>query len=39
LRSSNACAGATSIIGNAISVEDEEYKLRTIVETAEQVWG
>src|SRR5918999_4050848 len=39
LRSTNACAGATSIIGNAISVEDEEYKLRTIVETAEQVWG
>jgi hypothetical protein len=39
LRSSNARAGATSIIGNAISVEDEEYKLRTIVETAEQVWG
>jgi hypothetical protein len=28
-----------SIIGNAISVEDEEYKLRTIVETAEQLWG
>jgi hypothetical protein len=39
MRSSNAHAGATSIIGNAISVEDEEYKLRTIVETAEQVWG
>jgi 5-methyltetrahydropteroyltriglutamate--homocysteine methyltransferase len=33
------CGFATSIIGNAISVEDEEYKLRTIVETAEQVWG
>ncbi len=29
------CGFATSIIGNAISVEDEEYKLRTIVETAE----
>ena len=39
MRSTNACAGATSIIGNAISVEDEAYKLRTIVETAEQVWG
>jgi hypothetical protein len=39
LRSSNAHAGATYITGNAISVEDEEYKLRTIVETAEQVWG
>ena len=33
------CGFATSIIGNAISVEDEEYKLRTIVETAGQVWG
>jgi 5-methyltetrahydropteroyltriglutamate--homocysteine methyltransferase len=33
------CGFATSIIGNAISVEDEEYKLRTIVETAEQIWG
>ena len=33
------CGFATSIIGNAISVEDERYKLRTIVETAEQVWG
>jgi 5-methyltetrahydropteroyltriglutamate--homocysteine methyltransferase len=32
------CGFATSIIGNAISVEDEEYKLRTIVETAERVW-
>ena len=33
------CGFATSIIGNAISVEDEEYKLRTIVETADRVWG
>jgi 5-methyltetrahydropteroyltriglutamate--homocysteine methyltransferase len=33
------CGFATSIIGNAISVEDEEHKLRTIVETAERVWG
>jgi 5-methyltetrahydropteroyltriglutamate--homocysteine methyltransferase len=33
------CGFATSIIGNAIGVEDEEYKLRTIVETAKQVWG
>ncbi|MDQ3865090.1 MAG: hypothetical protein M3317_16635 [Actinomycetota bacterium] len=30
---------ATSIIGNAVSVEDEEHKLRTIVETAQKVWG
>jgi 5-methyltetrahydropteroyltriglutamate--homocysteine methyltransferase len=33
------CGFATSIIGNAISVKDEKYKLRTIVETAERVWG
>ncbi|CAN5844126.1 cobalamin-independent methionine synthase II family protein [soil metagenome] len=33
------CGFATSVIGNAISVEDEEYKLRTIVEAAERVWG
>src|SRR5215212_9388031 len=33
------CGFATSVIGNAISVEDEEYKLRTIVETAEHLWG
>jgi 5-methyltetrahydropteroyltriglutamate--homocysteine methyltransferase len=33
------CGFATSVIGNAITVEDEEHKLRTIVETAERVWG
>jgi 5-methyltetrahydropteroyltriglutamate--homocysteine methyltransferase len=33
------CGFATSVIGNAITVEDEEYKLRTIVETAARVWG
>jgi 5-methyltetrahydropteroyltriglutamate--homocysteine methyltransferase len=33
------CGFATSIIGNALGVEDEERKLRTIVETAERVWG
>jgi 5-methyltetrahydropteroyltriglutamate--homocysteine methyltransferase len=33
------CGFATSIVGNALSVEDEEHKLRTIVETAERVWG
>ena len=33
------CGFATSIVGNALSVEDEEHKLRTIVETAEKVWG
>ena len=33
------CGFATSIIGNALSVEDEERKLRTIAETAKRVWG
>ena len=33
------CGFATSVIGNAITVEDEEHKLRVIVETAERVWG
>jgi 5-methyltetrahydropteroyltriglutamate--homocysteine methyltransferase len=33
------CGFATSVIGNALSVEDEEHKLRAIVETAERVWG
>src|SRR5215211_2715397 len=33
------CGFATSIIGNALSVEDEECKLHAIVETAERVWG
>ncbi len=33
------CGFATSIVGNALSVEDEDHKLRTIVETAERVWG
>ena len=33
------CGFATSVIGNAITVEDEEYKLRTIVEAAGRIWG
>jgi 5-methyltetrahydropteroyltriglutamate--homocysteine methyltransferase len=33
------CGFATSVIGNAVTVEDEEHKLRAIVETAEKVWG
>ena len=32
------CGFATSIGGNAITLEDEKYKLRTIVETARLVW-
>jgi NADPH:quinone reductase-like Zn-dependent oxidoreductase len=30
---------AADVVGNAMTVEDEEYKLRTIVETAERGWG
>jgi 5-methyltetrahydropteroyltriglutamate--homocysteine methyltransferase len=33
------CGFATSILGNALSIADEEAKLRTIVTTAERVWG
>ena len=33
------CGFATSVIGNAIAVEDERRKLRVIVETARVVWG
>ncbi|MGH7267776.1 MAG: vitamin-B12 independent methionine synthase [Candidatus Rokuibacteriota bacterium] len=33
------CGFATSIVGNAVSVEDERAKLRTIAETAAAVWS
>ncbi|MDP9440420.1 MAG: methionine synthase, partial [Actinomycetota bacterium] len=33
------CGFATSVVGNALSVEDEERKLRAIARTAENVWG
>jgi len=33
------CGFATSIVGNAISEDDELAKLRTIAETARVVWG
>ena len=33
------CGFATSIGGNAITLEQEATKLRTIVETAANVWG
>jgi 5-methyltetrahydropteroyltriglutamate--homocysteine methyltransferase len=33
------CGFATSVVGNALDVEDERAKLRTIVETAAEVWG
>ena len=33
------CGFATSVIGNAITVEDERAKLRTIAEAAARIWG
>lgn len=33
------CGFATSVVGNALSEEDERAKLTTIVETAAEVWG
>ena len=32
------CGFASSVIGNAISIEDQRAKLRTVVETAASVW-
>jgi 5-methyltetrahydropteroyltriglutamate--homocysteine methyltransferase len=33
------CGFATSVIGNALTVEDEVRKLRTLTETAREVWA
>jgi hypothetical protein len=33
------CGFATSILGHALTAVDEEAKLRTVVVTAERVWG
>jgi 5-methyltetrahydropteroyltriglutamate--homocysteine methyltransferase len=33
------CGFATSVVGNAVSVDDERAKLKTIAETAAEVWG
>ncbi|TCJ18319.1 methionine synthase [Rubrobacter taiwanensis] len=33
------CGFSTSIVGNAVTVEDEEYKLRTLVRAAGRIWG
>lgn len=33
------CGFATSVLGNALTVEDERTKLATIAETAARVWG
>ena len=36
---STQCGFSTSIVGNRISVADQEAKLRRVVETAGIVWG
>ncbi|MDQ2982915.1 MAG: cobalamin-independent methionine synthase II family protein [Actinomycetota bacterium] len=33
------CGFATSVLGNPLDIEDERAKLRTLVATAEAVWG
>jgi len=33
------CGFSSSILGNRISLEDQKYKLRVIVDTAREVWG
>ncbi len=33
------CGFSTSLIGNRISVQDQNRKLKVIVETAKEVWG
>jgi 5-methyltetrahydropteroyltriglutamate--homocysteine methyltransferase len=33
------CGFASTLKGNALTVEDEKAKLRLVVETAEEVWG
>ena len=33
------CGFATSVLGNALTIDDQEAKLRTIAETARVVWG
>lgn len=33
------CGFSTSVVGNAVTVEDEHRKLATIARTAERVWG
>ena len=33
------CGFATSIVGNALSIEDQRAKLEVLCETAKRVWG
>ena len=36
---STQCGFSTSIVGNRISVADQERKLRRVVQTARSIWG
>ena len=36
---STQCGFSTSIVGNRISIADQEAKLRRVVETAKSIWG
>jgi 5-methyltetrahydropteroyltriglutamate--homocysteine methyltransferase len=33
------CGFATSVVGNALTVDDERDKLRTIARAARRIWG
>jgi 5-methyltetrahydropteroyltriglutamate--homocysteine methyltransferase len=33
------CGFSTSVVGNAVTVEDERRKLRTLVQAAQNIWG
>ena len=33
------CGFATSVLGNKISEEDQEYKLKLVAETAGRIWA
>ena len=33
------CGFATSVVGNALTVEDERRKLATIARVADRLWG
>ena len=33
------CGFATSVLGNALTIDDERAKLRLVAEAARKVWG
>ena len=36
---STQCGFASSILGNAVSADDQRTKLRAVAQTAEEIWG